>query len=400
MLKISSQTIATNTDVKSMSLKAVNQLQKYGFYQVANSDTSKVKTQITHLKKYKKLAVIGIGGSSLGPKVLSQVFDLGGQVVFFENVDPVSFQQKVQGLGSLEGVHWLVISKSGKTLETLAQLSLVLDLYGRQFDSANFTVVTDPGVNPLSEWAQSNQVRIVEMPENVGGRYSVLTPVGLLVAGYLNCDVDQFLVGARWANGQSELVAEAVAQTQQSFLRKEWITTFWSYSDSLALFGDWIQQLWAESLAKRTTRTEAVAPRMSTPLRLVGANDQHSILQQLMDGEKDKFIWFIGVNSTEGNDLSLGDKVIGLPNYLKNKPLGKILAAERIGTQKALAGQGVNSLCLEVEGLAEKQLGALFQFFALTVAGIAELNDINAFDQPGVELGKRLAHEILEKPNR
>ncbi len=349
-------------------------------------------------QSFSTLGLIGIGGSSLGPKVIQQFLsaETQNQIVFFENVDPISFSLNLKRIGNFGDAHWLVISKSGKTLETLAQLTLLLTHYKESDYAKHFTVVSDPGNNPLTDWARSHQVPIFHIPKNVGGRYSVLTPVGIIPTAFLGVSTDELRSGAQEALAQTETLAKVVAQVLTSFKKNEWITVFWSYSDLLSHFGGWVQQLWAESLAKRLTREASLAPQVSTPLALVGANDQHSILQQVMDGARDKFIFFIGIESVE----QAGDvitNVIGLPDFINGKTLGAILKAERLATQQALKAEGIHSLELVIVDLSPKSLGFLFQFFEMLVAGVAESLDIDAFDQPGVELGKRLAMQILSQ---
>lgn len=347
------------------------------------------------LRQFLKLGVLGIGGSSLGPKVIADFFGGSDKVLILENVDPIAFQRKTNSL-PLSEMHWLVISKSGRTLETLSQLSLLVPLYKAKglSLSKHFTVISDPGSNPLSDWAKDNQITKIEMPSNVGGRFSVLTQVGMVPASYLGLNCEGFRKGAAEVQKELDLIENLVAQTLSSFDRSEWITAFWMYSDLLTSFGGWTQQLWAESLAKKVSRNGKSAPRVSTPLPLLGANDQHSILQQLMDGSRDKFVWFLGIDEVENAPLVLRDP-IGLPPFLINKPLGAVLKAERLATQEALSSVGVSTLSLQIENISACSLGRLFMTFQCVVAAVAESLDINAYDQPGVELGKGLAHQML-----
>jgi glucose-6-phosphate isomerase len=353
----------------------------------------------TKLRSFSKLGILGIGGSSLGPKVIVDYFGANEKILVLENVDPVSFVRKTKDL-PLNEMHWLVISKSGKTLETLSQLTLLVKMYQEKgfHLSTHFTVISDPGSNPLSDWAGDHDVTKLEIPVNIGGRFSVLSQVGMVPVAYLGLDCRGFLRGALEIKSEMNLIENLVAQTLASFERGEWTTVFWIYSDLLSSFGGWVQQLWAESLAKKTNRLGENAMRVSTPLPLVGSNDQHSILQQLMDGSRDKFVWFIGIDEVESADLKLQNP-IGLPAYLNGQTLGHILKAERVATQKALASVGVSTLSLQTRNISCCSLGRLFMTFQCLVAALAESMDINAFNQPGVELGKRLAHEMLSSAN-
>jgi glucose-6-phosphate isomerase len=186
------------------------------------------------------------------------------------------------------------------------------------------------------------------------------------------------------------------AQSLKSFEREEWITLFWVYCNRLFTWGLWVQQLWAESLAKKKNRQGQEAPRASTPIALVGANDQHSVLQQVAEGARDKFIWFMRVRESETAGPVLKKSQFANQTYLEGKSLGALLSAESQATMKALQQNQVQSLCLEVDRLDEATMGALFMILELVVGALGEAFDINAFDQPGVELGKRLALEILK----
>ncbi len=157
-----------------------------------------------------------------------------------------------------------------------------------------------------------------------------------------------------------------------------------------------MQQLWAESLAKKTTRENKPAPRASTPIPLIGSRDQHSVLQQIAEGHRDKFIWFIRVSEGEDYGAILKKDIFGADVNYENKNLGRVFAALAVSTTQGLKQVGVNSLTLRLGRLQEKEVGALFMIFQVVVAALGECMDINAFDQPGVELGKRLAKEILQ----
>jgi glucose-6-phosphate isomerase len=353
---------------------------------------------------YKKTVVLGIGGSSLGGRAIRDAlhFSYSSDLHFFENVDSLIFWSKLQELersilGDFSKVHWLIISKSGNTVETLTQATFLIEyLNEKNFSfSSNCTVISDSGRNPLTNWADENKVPRLEVPGDVGGRFSVLTPVGLLPAALMGADLTKIKEGMSWALKQSSLVAQLAAQTIESFERSEWITNFWSYSDRLTTFGLWIEQLWAESLAKKIDRSGKEAPRVSTPISLTGANDQHSVLQQIMEGKRDKFIWFLRDDETEKFGPRMRKQVFEGQSFLLDKTMGQLLSAEADATRMALQSSGVQSLTLRVKDLSPETLAALFMIFELTVGVIGEVLNINAYDQPGVELGKIKAKEIL-----
>jgi len=245
--------------------------------------------------------------------------------------------------------------------------------------------------------ADKNQIPRLEIPLDVGGRFSVLSPVGMFVASFLNLQVDDFRAGARKALLSEDLISEFIAQTIQSFERKESITLFWFYNSSLFSLGGWLQQLWAESLGKKVNLSGEAAPFVSTPIYAISASDQHSILQQVIEGLKDKFVVFLRFEKNEQGSVVLNNSHFAETKNLVQKTMGVLLAAEAEATEEALRKSGVSTFACSTKVMDEFTLGYVFMFFQLVVAGIGEYLQINAFDQPGVELGKRLAKEKLNK---
>lgn len=352
--------------------------------------------------KYKTMIVLGIGGSSLGGRVIKEALKgkTDRQVIFWDNVDPLSIDAQLTALkNDLKTVCWALISKSGNTIETLTQGDYVNQFYKAQ--QLKWTdhciVITEPKKSPLADFADAHKIPRLEVPLDVGGRFSVLTPVGMLPAAFMGLNVQEIRKGAEIALQSSELVAELAAQSEQSFARNEWITVFWSYSDSLKEFGFWIQQLWAESLAKAEDRKGKAALRASTPLPCVGPTDQHSILQQIADGAKDKFVVFMRHEASESSGAVINETLFSCGDLMLHKKLGDLLKAEAIATQMGLTQKKVSNLTLTVPAITERELGFLFMYFELVVATIGERLDINTFNQPGVELGKIIAKDILSK---
>jgi glucose-6-phosphate isomerase len=348
-------------------------------------------------KKFEKLVVLGIGGSSLGGKTIANAFGLSN-LLFLENVDFLSFKKQVVALGDLKTVHWVIISKSGKTLETIAQLHLVEQLLGPSNLQLKdqVTVISEKTKNPLTIWAEKNHVSVLEIPLDLGGRFSVLSPVGMFPAFYGNLKGGHFIEGAKDLLKNKRLFCEFCAQVAQSFQQEKWITVLWTYSDLLNTTGLWFQQLWAESLGKQKTLDGKEAPRASTPMPLLGTNDQHSVLQQVVEGARDKFVVFLRLKEAETTGDVINHISIEGFEFIKKKKLGDILAAQCEGTQKSLKEHGVPSVSLVVDRLDEKHLGALFLFFEMCVAMLGKYHNINTYDQPGVELSKKIAVDILK----
>lgn len=348
--------------------------------------------------KFKKLVIVGLGGSSLGTRVIAEVFR-SKSLYFVDNVDAFEFETMVEDLGDLKDVAWAFISKSGTTIESLCAMECLLQIYedeGLKLAN-NSIVISETKESSLTRWARANDVPECEIPLDVGGRFSVLSPVGMFPAAFLGLDLEKFRVGAKKALIDTAPISQLMAQVIQSYKREEWITLLWQYNSSLKNFGSWYQQLWAESLAKTQTRSGQVAPRVSTPMSAVGAADQHSILQQVMEGAKDKFVVFMRVEESEAGSQKINKTHFFETADLQGRTMGELLRAEALATQEALNKNGISTMTLKIKRLDEESLGYLFMFWQLVVAGLGEYLKIDAFNQPGVELGKVLAKEKLKE---
>jgi glucose-6-phosphate isomerase len=349
----------------------------------------------------KTLVVLGMGGSSLGGRTLLQAlrrYDQVHDLVFIDNVDSEYFWKWLKANKNLENTHWAIISKSGNTIETLTMAEAIdqhLRSSGHRKLSANCTVISENDDNPLMRWAKKEEVPALEIPKDVGGRFSVLSPVGMFPAAYYGLDINKIRQGAQWALEQEELIAKLTAHSLASWKREEWITLFWAYADGLRDFGLWTQQLWAESLGKKQNRKGQPAMRASTPIPAIGSSDQHSILQQVMEGARDKFLWFLRVEQSETAGPTIEKNLFDCQTLMQGKGMGQLFGAMADATRDALQSEGVHSLTLKGKELNEESIGALIMLLELVVGALGEAMDINAFDQPGVELGKKLAKKTL-----
>lgn len=351
-------------------------------------------------RHYQKVVVLGIGGSALGTRVLATGLNIPvSQIDIWDGADALAFWRQLGSIGPLEKIHWLIVSKSGTTLETLTLANFVNQFYREKrvnfFEHA--TVISELVGNPLTAWAKKNKVRIVEFPLDVGGRFSVLTPVSLVPMAFAGIDLTQIREGAQWVQNQSGLVHLLIGHVLGNIEKEKWITLFWFYVDRLTLMGEWIRQLWSESLAKERALDGSAAQRVPTPMFCRGPTDQHSILQQIMEGAKDKYIWFFRSHDSESFGPPLSQNQFDGFDFMVGKKLGALLAAEASATQDALQAKGVPTLTLLTKGLGPKEFGGYFMLFELIIGAVGELLNINAYDQPGVELGKKLAKEALWK---
>jgi glucose-6-phosphate isomerase len=265
--------------------------------------------------------------------------------------------------------------------------------------------VTDPEKGSLRGLATEHGLKTLPIPSNVGGRFSVLTACGLLPMRLTGLDAKALLRGARAMAKRCEnpdllqnpagIVAAVHLQHMRLFDRN--IHVLMPYCDALKPIAAWFVQLWAESLGKRIDRSGRVVEVGPTPLPAVGATDQHAQVQLFIEGPKDKLVTFIAVDEPLGGDVTMPESQGDLA-YLSGHTMFELLDAERRGTALALARNGRPSLTVHLPRLDAEQLGALLFLFEAATAFAGELLDIDAFDQPGVEEGKRLAFGLLGRP--
>ncbi len=346
--------------------------------------------------------VVGIGGSSLGARALEHAFKeiSPHRLIFVESPDETEVRRWERKLAPLSKVHFVFISKSGKTLETLA----LLDFFTQIMKEAGLklakqsTVICGAGKSPLRQWAEAEKVPMLPVPEDVGGRFSVLTPVGLVPGALMGLPLERLRAGAEWALKQKELVLTLSAASLESFKEERWITQMWIYSCAFRTLGLWWQQLWSESLGKRQGRSGKAAPRVSTPMVCQGPQDQHSLLQQLQEGVRDKWVIAFRDSDAEKGGDAFDCGVLGqLEASCRAMHMGEILRAEADGFLGALKEADIPHIVLKGSSSQLESWGAFFMIWELVIAVLGEVLEINAFDQPGVELGKRLAIQSLRQ---
>ncbi len=373
-----------------------------------------IKTTAERIKKrFKKLVVLGIGGSALGARAIQEALvDYSAKnecdVVFADNIDPLLMARLVDSL-DLRSTAFNVISKSGGTVETLAQFLIIANLLKKELGEENYRerviITTDPEKGVLREIVREEGISSLEVDPKIGGRFSVLTPVGLFPAECMGIDSGRILDGAQgflsavdkkeWRGNPAYLYGalQYIAATSKN----RNISVIMPYSGRLSCFAQWYCQLWAESLGKKgDAHPEEEGGVGQTPVAAVGVTDQHSQLQLYMEGPHDKVITFLRVEDHEADVIIprvYGDRQS--LDYLGLKGLGDLFDAERAATEAALARQGRLSMTLAVPNISPETLGVLFSFFQTATAFSGYLYGIDPFDQPGVEEGKKYTWGIM-----
>ena len=369
------------------------------------------------------VVVLGIGGSALGPRAIFEtawgghgqgdVGKPGGplrRLFIADNIDPDGFAQLLSQL-DLSRTLFNVISKSGSTVETMAQLTIawreVSAKVGEETTPRHFAFTTDPVRGFLRETAMRHDIAVMDIPENVGGRFSVLTPVGLFPALATGIDPQLLLQGAEQMAKRCEgtevesnpAAMLALIHFLMDRLKGKSIAVFMPYSDRLRTFAEWFGQLWAESLGKNQSPDgEERAPVGQTPLRALGTTDQHSQIQLFTEGPNDKLLTLVRVENS-GIDLDLGAPVLSGPGkglaYLEGHSLGEVFRIEQTATEMALVVASRPTITWRSETVGPHVLGQLFQVYEMATAIAGQLYNVDAFNQPGVEEGKNLTYGAL-----
>jgi glucose-6-phosphate isomerase len=368
--------------------------------------------------KFEDVVILGIGGSALGPIALRTALRPSGwnmlddrtrqgypRLHVLDNVDPETIDALLARL-RLERTLFIVTSKSGGTAETMAQFLVVHDRITRQkLDVARQMVfVTDPKQGALRPLADRLKVPALDIPANIGGRFSVLSPVGTLPAALIGIDVKSLLSGAGEMAKRCES-AELTKNPAAVYAMLQWladtrlakkIVVFMPYSDPLRDFAAWFVQLWAESLGKQRPEGTAVG---STPIPAVGATDQHAQVQLFMEGPADKTVTFVAVDQ-RATDVTIPGAFPEVTElgYLGGHSLGELIDIERRATAGALAKRGRPNMTIHLERVDAAHVGELMMLLEIATAYAGQLYGIDAFNQPGVELGKQFAYALLGRP--
>ncbi len=377
--------------------------EQIGFFRLPSNEQllKDTKALYERFKNKKNFLHIGIGGSSLGPEMLISALgkkNTETQFTFINNIDPDDVYYKIKNL-DLKKTLIYVVSKSGTTAETVAAVSIMIEqLKSVGIKEENFkdyfVFCTDPEKGDLRDISKKYNIPTLSIPSNIGGRFSVLTPVGLFPALFAGICLEELLQGAKSIQHQLSDTIEG----EDFFKLALWLktlhdvginqTVIMPYSSLLKDFSAWFVQLWAESLGKEG--------KGLTPIPSYGATDQHSQMQLFMEGPNNKALLIVENEHFE-HDFSLKNQ-IAAPSFVNLAPyrLGQLMKAELEGTLAALKENKRHIVHLKIPSLNETSLGQLIIFAESLTVLTGILLKVDPFNQPGVEAGKKYAYSWLK----
>ena len=373
-----------------------------GYYNLPKQDISNILEFVDSFDKdIENIMVLGIGGSSLGAKAvyefLKPIKKPKKKLFFFESTDPLNILSLLNEV-DIDKTHFLVISKSGGTVETI---SIFKYIFAKKPSSENYTFITDIDSN-LDKFAKELGSKVFYLPPNVGGRFSVLSVVGLLPLALSGVNIKELLSGAKKINNKffkgkkinATLIDKALFYAKNS--EKYSINSIFAYSESLKYFTEWFVQLWGESLGKK--QRNSICNVGLTPIGLIGPKDQHSFLQLIMEGKRDKTVTFIKIKDFNSK-LSVPD--ITLPNLeeldtLNNISFSKLINMQCNSVKEALLNEKEIPIDeIIISKVDAKSIGELIYYYEILTSLVGELLDVNTYIQDGVEAGKIILKDKL-----
>ncbi len=396
-----------NTPLDSSNSSVFENIQKeqesIGYYHLPEHNIASILSYCETIPcDIESIAVIGIGGSSLGAKAVYEfikpVENLKRKLYFFESTDPINIKGILCEI-DLDKTHFLVISKSGTTVETFAIYKYILSL---QPNPKHYTFITDPK-SDLEKYANSIDATILHLPRHVGGRFSVLSVVGLVPLALCGIDIKALLFGASSIKKSffEQGYLHDILLKKSLFYAKNHaqyhINCLFAYSESLKYFCEWYVQLWGESLGKKQ-RSSAFNVGL-TPIGLIGPKDQHSFLQLIMEGTRDKSVTFIQIEDFQ-DEIKIPNTT--LPHLEELDSLNNLTFSQLINMQcnsvmEALqAEENIPLDTISIPKIDAQNIGALIFYYELLTSLVGELMNVDTYNQPGVEAAKIILKKKLK----
>ncbi|WP_026943600.1 glucose-6-phosphate isomerase [Helicobacter rodentium] len=354
------------------------------------------------LDSISNIIIVGIGGSSLGTKAIDALLSHQSnrkkiKLRFLEHTDPIIIRKDLQRI-KYEETLFIVISKSGLTIETTSLFKYILARFSllKPERKKHLLTITDEN-SPLFKWSKSQEIDSITIAPNIGGRFSVLSAVGLLPLAILGYNIQAILKGASIISNRFFKERRDNILKKALFLAKHEskypINVLFSYSSVFRHFNAWYVQLWGESLGKLDMYEQR---RGLTPIALIGSIDQHSFLQLIMQGPANKTITFLSVKNFLQKPLYIPDiSLQGLEstNFVNQTSFNQLLKLQCISTKESIIAQNVPVDSIVLESLNEENVGALIFYYELLTSCVGILLQIDTYNQPGVEFGKQILRE-------
>ena len=389
--------IKSNDDIFE---KIVQEKKTIGYYNLPFQDTSLIKEYAKSVTQ-KHIVVVGIGGSSLGTYAIHKFLqpkENDKKLHFLESTDPIDIRSRLDKL-NLEDTIFLVISKSGTTIETISIFKYFHSLV--KIDKNNCVIVTEDD-SKLNSYANKNSIPTFEIPKNVGGRFSVFSAVGLLPLALIGVDIDKLLSGAKHVRDsffdKGEFY-EPIMQKARFMVENKHrfnINVLFSYSSALEGFNKWYIQLWGESLGKININN---TKQSHTPIGLIGPVDQHSFLQLIAEGKRDKTVTFIKINDFEDETTIPSNTLVGFDDleYIDGLKFSQLIEYQANATIQAIQDlKDIPCDVITIDKVDEFNIGQLMFNFQVLTSVIGKFVQINTYDQPGVEAGKIILKDNLQ----
>ncbi|MBT4732984.1 glucose-6-phosphate isomerase [Candidatus Woesearchaeota archaeon] len=393
--------IKSNTEI----FKKIKAERDYiGYYNLPYQDTADIKKYAKSITK-KHIVVLGIGGSSLGARAIYEFLlpsnNYSKDLLFLETVDPLKINHCLKKV-DLNDAQFVIISKSGETIETISIFKYLNSLV--EIDSTNCTIISERK-SSLTQFANDNNIKAFDLSEDVGGRFSVFSVVGLVPLAMVGADIDNLLNGCkRVADSffeKSDYYKPIIRKARFLVENKSRfnINVIFSYSSLLESFNKWYVQLWAESLGKINVNGTRQA---LTPIGLVGPVDQHSFLQLIMDGVRDKTVTFIKIEDLKDGSVipkASSNKFEKLAwDRIEGYSFNELLNMQADATIQSIQEQDdIPCDVISIRTVDEYNIAKIMFSYQLLVSCIGQFLQINTYDQPGVEYGKINLAEKFQK---
>lgn len=362
-----------------------------------------VKSFAKNVERYHTIAIVGIGGSSLGIKAIDRLLRPktpdAKKIIYLENSDPISISKELSRI-NIEETLFIIISKSGGTVETISIFKRLIETFKLTLENSQQIIVVSDEGSSLSNFADYYKLKRFVVPSNVGGRFSVLSAVGvvpLMLAGF---DVLKLLAGAKyflesfWQRKEEHLLQKATYYVANA--QRYPINVLFSYSDTFEEFGKWVVQLWGESLGKRNRRGERVG---LTPISLIGSVDQHSFLQLIIEGPLNKTVTFMNIAHSEDKLMipNLTLPFLEKSDFVNGESFNALINAQCKATMQSVLESGVSIDEITWKQIDEESVGEMIIYYELLTSLAGGLLEINTYDQPGVEHGKKILESYFSE---